>query len=254
MLAVLSPAKKLDFSEVPADVGASLPEFAQDAVTLARAANSLTLDGLRGLMSISDDLAKLNKARFKALAEGLDDTGAKQAMLAFAGDTYQGLQAGTFDAGDRAFAQDHLRILSGLYGVLRPLDRIHPYRLEMGSRLKTGAGPNLYAYWGERLAQALDAAAQGGPVVCLASTEYFKAAKEAAMTAPVIHVDFREERNGELKMISFFAKRARGAMARFIIQNRVETAEGLKDFDLEGYRFRADMSKERKLVFSRAAS
>lgn len=254
MLAVLSPAKKLDFSPVGEDVTATLPDFQEDATKLARAANRLTIAGLRSLMSISQDLAKLNKARFKDFAETSDDRNSKQAMLAFAGDTYTGLQAVGFSADERDYAQDHLRILSGLYGLLRPLDRIQPYRLEMGSKLKTRKGPTLYAYWGERLAQALDTASGGAPVVCLASNEYFKAANETKMASPVIHVDFKEERNGELSMISFFAKRARGTMARYMIANRVDRAEGLRDFDWDGYRFRKDLSEENRLVFSRAAA
>ncbi|MEM7440684.1 MAG: peroxide stress protein YaaA [Pseudomonadota bacterium] len=254
MLAVLSPAKKLDFSPVANDVIATTPDFQEDASKLARAANRLTISGLRSLMSISQDLAKLNKARFKEFSDASDYRNSKQAMLAFAGDTYTGLQAESFDADDRDYAQDHLRILSGLYGVLRPLDRIQPYRLEMGSRLKTRKGPTLYAYWGERLAKALDAVTDGAPVVCLASQEYFKAANEPKMASPVIHVDFKEERGEELSMISFFAKRARGTMARYMITNRVDRAEGLKDFNWDGYRFRADLSSDTRLTFSRAAS
>lgn len=254
MLAVLSPAKKLDFTPAPADVEESFPHFQKDANTLARTARRLSKDALKRLMSISDDLATLNKARFKGFQDASDTTNSKQAMLVFAGDTYQGLQAAGFDAADRAWAQDRLRILSGLYGLLRPLDRIQPYRLEMGSRLANAKGPTLYAYWADRLARALDAAADGGPVVNLASMEYFRAANEPAMQSPVIHVDFREERNGELKMISFFAKRARGSMARFMTLNRVDRAEGLKDFNYDGYAHRADLSEPGRLVFTRKAA
>lgn len=254
MLAVLSPAKKLDFTPPPADVEDSFPRFHDDAVKLARAGKRLTLTELRGLMHISDDLARLNRDRFAAFSENPDATNSKQAMLAFAGDTYLGLQAASFDAEDRTYAQDHLRLLSGLYGVLRPLDRIQPYRLEMGSRLKTRKGANLYAYWGDRLARQLDEDSAGAPIVNLASMEYFKAANEAAMKSPVIHVDFREERNGELKMISFFAKRARGTMARYMVRNRVQTLDGLKAFDWDGYAIHEDLSSDQRLVFVRAAS
>ncbi|MBC6442735.1 MAG: peroxide stress protein YaaA [Rhodobacteraceae bacterium] len=254
MLAVLSPAKKLDFSPVAEDIIGTLPEFQEDAGKLARAASRLTISDLRSLMGISQDIARLNKARFRDFADLPDAQNSKQALLAFAGGTYTGLQAARFTADDRAYAQNHLRILSGLYGLLRPLDRIQPYRLEMGSRLKTRNGPHLYAYWGARLAEALDTAADGAPVVCLASQEYFKAANEARMTSPVIHVAFKEERNKKLSMISFFAKRARGAMARYIITERVDQAEGLKDFDRDGYRFRKNLSEHNRLVFSRAAS
>ena len=253
MLAVLSPAKKLDFTASPADTGESFPRFQKDANTLARSARKLSQTDLQGLMSISEDLAKLNKARFKGFQQASDATNSKQAMLVFAGDTYQGLQAPSFDCEDRTWAQDHLRILSGLYGLLRPLDRIQPYRLEMGSRLANPKGANLYAYWSDRLARALDDDANGAPVVNLASMEYFRAANEKAMNSRVVHVDFREERNGALKMISFFAKRARGTMARFMVKNRVDRIEGLKEFNLDGYGFRTDLSDDNRLVFTRTA-
>lgn len=253
MLAVLSPAKKLDFEPLP-DMPASEPALQKDANRLVTLARKLSVSDLQGLMHISEDLAKLNKDRFKAFAKTGEPASAKQAMFAFAGDTYIGLDAAQFDAGDVDYAQDHLRILSGLYGVLRPLDRIQPYRLEMGSRLANKEGSTLYAYWGKRLAKALDQAADGAPVVNLASSEYFKAANAKAMTSPVIEVAFKEERDGQLKMIGFFAKRARGAMARYMIQNRVDRIEGLRDFDLDGYRFNSGGSTDASLLFTRPAA
>lgn len=254
MLAVISPAKKLNYTPVTNAVPSSTPEFQADAVRLAKTAKQLTLTGLRELMNISNDLARLNKERFQAFAAEPDRQATKQAALAFDGDTYQGLQANSFNAEELEFAQDHLRILSGLYGVLRPLDLMQPYRLEMGSRLKTRRGATLYAYWGEELAQNLNTASQGAPIVNLASTEYFKAVKSKALISPVITCDFKEEKDGALKTIGFFAKNARGAMARYMIQNRTMDVEGLKAFDLNGYKYQPSLSDETKLTFSRPST
>lgn len=254
MLAVISPAKRLNYDPVDASIPSTLPEFQTDAKRLATTAKQLPLKGLRALMGISDDLARLNRDRFRSFEPQSTPRNAKQAALAFDGDTYQGLQANSFSADDLDYAQDHLRILSGLYGLLKPLDLIQPYRLEMGSNLKTRRGTNLYAYWGDQLAQTLDAAAQGAPVINLASSEYFKAAKEPQMTSPVITCAFKEEQGNELKMIGFFAKKARGAMARYMIRNRVNSSDGLKEFDLDGYRFRDDLSDARTFTFTRKAA
>lgn len=252
MLAVISPAKRLDFDPLPVGFPQSMPEFQKEANSLAATARGLSQTGLRQLMGISLDLAKLNQARFKAFAKQSDAQNSKQAALAFAGDTYVGLQADGFSPADLTFAQDHLRILSGLYGVLRPLDRIQPYRLEMGSRLKTRRGTNLYAYWGDQLGKVLDAAADGGPVINLASTEYFKATGKK-MASPVITPSFKEDSGIELKMIGFFAKKARGMMARYMIERRITQAEALKDFDMEGYGFRSDLSDASNWTFTRKA-
>ena len=254
MLAVISPAKKLNYTALERDIPATLPEYQKDAVSLARTAKQLSLTGLRALMDISQDLAKLNKERFKAFEATSTEQNSKQAALAFDGDTYQGLQAESFSDADFEYSQDHLRILSGLYGLLKPLDLMQPYRLEMGSRLKTRRGNNLYAYWGDQLGKALDEVSGGAPVVNLASQEYFKAAKSEKMKSPVITCSFKEEKGNELKMVGFFAKNARGAMARFMIQNRVDRLEGLKDFDLNGYGFRADLSSDAEFVFSRPST
>ena len=254
MLAVLSPAKKLNFDETPDGVLETLPDFQADANRLARIAKKLSVSELRDLMKISEDLATLNRKRFLGFQKESTAQNSKQAMLAFAGDTYVGLEAGNLNADEQAYAQDHLRILSGLYGVLRPMDRIQPYRLEMGSRLANKQGPSLYAYWGTKLAKAMDAASGGAPVVNCASSEYFKAANQKAMKSPVITPSFKEDRNGELKMIGFFAKRARGAMARYMIQNRVDTVDGLKGFDLDGYKFQPKLSDDNTLTFTRKAA
>lgn len=253
MLAVLSPAKKLNFDEKAEGLIETAPAYQDDANRLAGIAKKLSVSELRDLMKISEDLAQLNKKRFQGFAKESTGDNSKQAMLAFAGDTYVGLDAEAFDADEQAYAQDHLRILSGLYGLLRPMDRIQPYRLEMGSRLANKEGPSLYAYWGTKLAKAMDDASGGAPVVNCASAEYFKAAKEKTMKSPVITPSFKEDRDGELKMIGFFAKRARGAMARYMIQNRVDTVEGLKDFDLDGYKFQPSLSDEASLTFTRKA-
>ena len=253
MLAVISPAKRLNFDPVSHELLETFPVFQKEANSLAATARQLSQSGLRQLMGISTDLAKLNQARFKAFETVSNARNSKQAALAFAGDTYVGLQADTFDDGDLAFAQEHLRILSGLYGVLRPLDRIQPYRLEMGSRLKTRRGPSLYDYWGDQLGKVLDTAATGGPVINLASAEYFKASGRK-MTSRIITPSFKEDSGGDLKIIGFFAKKARGMMARFMIVNRITEPEALKDFDLEGYAFQPALSSGDDWTFTRRTS
>lgn len=248
MLVVLSPAKKLDMSEV--DTTATDPQFADDAKALAKTARGLTQKDLQKLMGISENLAKLNADRFKAF--GTMET--KPAALAFAGDTYTGLEATSLDPDELDYAQDHLRILSGLYGILRPRDAIEPYRLEMGSRLKTRRGKSLYDYWGDRIAKALNAQAETlgtSTLVNCASQEYFGAVKPDALNLRVITPVFMEEKPDGPKVVSFFAKQARGAMARFIIQRRLTDPESLTEFDTGGYRHRPDLSEPDKPVFVR---
>lgn len=254
MLAVLSPAKKLNFDAAPDGAIETLPELQADANRLAQIAKKLSVSELRDLMKISEDLATLNRKRFQGFEKQSTEQNSKQAMLAFAGDTYVGLDADSLNTEEQSYAQDHLRILSGLYGLLRPMDRIQPYRLEMGSRLANKEGPSLYVYWGTKLAKAMDEASGGAPVVNCASTEYFKATNAKAMASPVITPSFKEDRDGELKMIGFFAKRARGAMARYMIQNRVDSVSGLKDFNLDGYKFQPKLSDETNLTFTRKAT
>jgi len=252
MLVVISPAKKLNYDPLDGNIGATLPAFQSRANELAKVANKLSVSELRSLMKISENLAVLNKARFKAFASVSDTQNAKQAAFAFAGDTYMGLQATDFDAADLEYAQDHLRILSGLYGALKPLDLIQPYRLEMGSRLKTDQAANLYGYWGRDIGCALDEVANGVVVNC-ASSEYFKATGKE-MTARVITPVFKEQREDGLKMIGFYAKKARGSMARFMVQNRIDNPEGLKDFNTDGYGFQASLSEADTWVFTRKAT
>ena len=252
MLVVISPAKRLDWTE--RDVETTAPRFPDDAARLARSARNLSLRDLKGLMDLSDDLAKLNRDRFRAFADDPDPADTRPAALAFAGDTYQGLEAGTLDPDELAWAQEHLCILSGLYGLLRPLDAIQPYRLEMGSRLKTRRGANLYDYWRDEIAKTLTAQAKtlGTDIlVNCASQEYFGAADTRALKLRVITPKFLEDKDGTPKMVSFFAKRARGSMARFIVQRRLTDPESLKDFDLGGYAYRADLSEPDAPVFVR---
>ncbi len=252
MLVVISPAKSLDMD--PVDVVATQPDFQEDAVRLSKTARNLTLTQLKGLMSISDDLARLNRDRFKAFeAEPAPQT-TKAAALAFNGDTYQGLEAKTLSQDDLGWAQDHLGILSGLYGLLRPLDAIQPYRLEMGSRLKTRRGKSLYDYWGDTIAKALNARAaeaETDTLINCASQEYFGAADRKALKLRVITPQFMEIKDGRPRIISFFAKRARGAMARYIVENRLTDPEDIKSFGSGGYAYDADLSDGNNWIFVR---
>ncbi len=252
MLVVISPAKSLDMD--PVQVQATQPVYQDDAVRLAKTARGLTLGDLKSLMSISDDLARLNRDRFKAFAADPAPETVKPAALAFNGDTYQGLEAKTLSEDDLAWAQDHLGILSGLYGLLRPLDAIQPYRLEMGSKLKTRRGASLYDYWGDTIAKALNtqAAAVGTDVlVNCASQEYFGAVDRKALKLRVITPSFMEVKDDKPRIVSFFAKRARGAMARFIVENRLTDADAIKDFISGGYAYDADLSDGDTWVFVR---
>ena len=252
MLVAISPAKRLDWTE--RDVAVTQPDFQDDAIRLAKTARNLTLGELKKLMSLSDDLAKLNRDRFRAFADEPSAEVTRPAALAFAGDTYLGLEAASLDQDELAWAQDHLRILSGLYGVLRPLDAIQAYRLEMGSRLKTRRGKNLYDYWRDQLSKSLNAQGEitGSQIlVNCASQEYFGAVAPKALKLKLITPAFMEDKNGTPKVVSFFAKRARGAMARYIIQNRLNDPKGLLDFDSGGYAYRAELSTPDKPVFVR---
>jgi cytoplasmic iron level regulating protein YaaA (DUF328/UPF0246 family) len=256
MLVVISPAKRLDMS--PYDGPAhSAPDFQADAVELAGVARDLTVGELQKLMSLSDKLARLNADRFADFQADPSPAATKPAAFLFDGDTYSGLEAPTLDEDALRWAQDHLRILSGLYGLLRPLDAIQPYRLEMGSKLANARGKSLYDYWGDRLAKALNEAGEAAAsevLVNCASGEYFGAVDQKALKLRVITPVFMEERNGTAKIVSFYAKKARGAMARFICENRLTDPEALKAFDTGGYRFSADMSEGARLVFRRAAA
>jgi uncharacterized protein len=252
MLTVISPAKKLDLNALPLPEGLvpTMPDFATDASALARVARRLSVTDLQALMGISEALARLNRDRFAAFDKAPDAV--KPAALMFDGDTYAGLEARTLDADALRYAQGHLRILSGLYGLLRPLDAIQPYRLEMGSRLATRRGASLYDWWGTRIAKALNAAGQAaGTDVLLncASVEYFGAVDARALRLRVITPVFLEDRAGGAKTISFLAKRARGAMARFVQEHRLTDPADLRGFRAGGYAFDASQSAGNRMVF-----
>jgi hypothetical protein len=256
MLIVLSPAKRLDFDPPAVELPRTTPRFAADVASLSETTRKLSRADLRRLMSISEKLADLNRERFQAFDPDVA-AGTTPAVLAFAGDVYEGLRARDLDAAALGWAQDRLRILSGLYGLLRPLDVIQPYRLEMGTRLKTKRGASLYDFWGDRISAQLNADAEGHAdptLVNLASQEYFGAVDARALKLPVVTPQFREAKDGESRIISFFAKKARGAMARFIIDQRIERAADLKAFDRDGYRFDAAASTETDWIFIRSGN
>lgn len=255
MLVVLSPAKNLDFDSPHPPAAATKPVFAKEAAELVETARALSATQIRRLMGVSPKLAEMTHARFEAFRTTGRADGARPALYAFNGDVYQGLDAYTLGTDDVVAAQERLRILSGLYGVLRPLDAIQPYRLEMGLKFKNRRGGSLYEFWGDAIAKELDKAAahSGGErlVVNLASEEYFSAVDPAALKSPVIAVQFREEKDGKLRSLQFFAKRARGALARWIIRQRIDKGDDIRAFDIDGYRWRRDLAKNGVLVFTR---
>ena len=254
MLFLLSPAKSLVNATAGAPAPHTLPEFVADSQRLIEVLRRKSPQQLASLMDISDPLAALNAARYQAWTPKFTARNARQAVLAFDGDVYDGLRAREMGADDLAWLQRHLAILSGLYGVLRPLDWMQPYRLEMGTALKVGAAPNLYRYWGGRIAENLNRqlAADKTPVVInLASQEYFKAVDLGVLKARVIECVFEEWKPGGYKVVSFFAKKARGLMARYAITRRVETPRKLEGFNLDGYAFDAAASQPERLVFRR---
>lgn len=255
MLTVISPAKRLNFD--PIEGPKTLPEFQSDATSLANTAKRLSVKKLEDLMSISTDLAKLNAQRFRDFEGQSTEANAKQAAYAFAGDTYTGLEAASLDDEEMDFAQGHLRILSGLYGLLRPNDLIQPYRLEMGSRLATRRGKTLYAYWGSRISTALnELAAQNGCkfLINCASQEYFGAVDKKALNLEIVTPQFLEDRVGGPKVISFSAKKARGAMARFIVQKRIQDPTALTEFDGGGFLYNAEKSAPNSPAFIKPMS
>ncbi|MBO9490075.1 peroxide stress protein YaaA [Endozoicomonas sp. G2_1] len=254
MLLVVSPAKNLDYESPVATQTFSQPELLAESELLIERCLKLSPADIGSLMSISDKLAGLNAARFGAWQQPFTPDNARQAVLAFNGDVYTGLDAASFSEDDFAFAQDHMRILSGLYGLLKPLDLMQAYRLEMGTKLDNVRGKNLYEFWGSIITELLNKAIaeQGDKVlVNLASTEYFKAVKKKELDANIITPAFKDWKNGQYKMISFFAKKARGLMARYIIQNQLTDVEQLKGFDLGGYQFNDELTKGNDWVFTR---
>ncbi|QOY96405.1 peroxide stress protein YaaA [Massilia sp. UMI-21] len=252
MLIVLSPAKSLDLESPSTTTTHTTPDFIPRAAELIAVLRTYSPGQVAELMDLSDSLAMLNVSRYAHWSE--DHAEARQAIMSFNGDVYAGLDARTLAPEALAYAQRHLRILSGLYGLLRPLDRMHPYRLEMGTRLKNGRGNNLYAFWGERVTDALNAQLlelKAPALVNLASEEYFKSVKPTLLAAPVITPQFEDWKNGKYKIISFFAKRARGMMARYAAQHAIRDPERLKDFDVDGYAYDAAASSQHNWVFRR---
>ncbi|TVP49767.1 MAG: peroxide stress protein YaaA [Halomonas sp.] len=254
MLSVISPAKTLDFETPPTTKQVTQPDFLPQSQTLIDILRDYSPQQISELMGISDKLAGLNAARFEEWQPPFTLNNAKPAAQAFQGDVYTGLQAETFSESDNRFAQSHLRILSGLYGLLRPLDLIQPYRLEMGTKLVNSAGKDLYAFWKPTLTPALSKAiADSGSkvLVNLASNEYFKAVDTKQLDARIITPVFKDEKNGTFKIISFYAKKARGLMGAWIIQQQINDPDRLKEFDVAGYRFDAASSQGDTIVFIR---
>lgn len=252
MLIVLSPAKSLDLESPSTTRKSTTPDFIPRAAELIEVLRTHSPGQIAELMDLSDTLSMLNVSRYAHWSE--DHGEARQAIMSFDGDVYTGLDARSLSAKEIDYAQKHLRILSGLYGLLRPLDRMHPYRLEMGTRLKNPRGNNLYAFWGDSVTEALKAqiaATKAQALVNLASEEYFKSVKPKLLGVPVITPVFEDWKNGKYKIISFFAKRARGMMARYAAQHGVKDPEQLKGFDVDGYAFEAAASGEHTWVFRR---
>ncbi|WP_029684572.1 peroxide stress protein YaaA [Tatumella saanichensis] len=254
MLLVISPAKTLDYESPLATDKYTQPQLLEASQQLIDIARQLSPAQIASLMSISDKLAHLNAERFNDWQPPFSPDNARQAILAFKGDVYTGLDAASLNDEDFTFAQQHLRMLSGLYGILRPLDLMQPYRLEMGIKLANPQGKDLYSFWGDRLTERLNDAlkAQGDDIlVNLASDEYFKAVKPKQLQGRIIKPVFLDEKNGKFKVISFYAKKARGLMSRYIIQHRLTDAEQLKAFDVDGYFFDEAASQGDELVFKR---
>lgn len=250
MLILISPAKTLDYSN-PAFKDHTLPDFTSDIKALVSVMKKKSAQEISELMHVSKNLATLNEERFKTFQKVFNTENSKQALLAFKGDVYTKIEVDNYNKADFDFAQQHLRILSGLYGLLKPLDLIQPYRLEMGTPLSTSKGKNLYEYWGTKIAKAIRSAAQGAPIVNLASQEYFKAVDQKALKTPVITVHFKEYRNGNYQIIGLFAKQARGLMTNYAIKGKIIDPEQLKAFNEEKYEFGEGLSTASEWVFVR---
>lgn len=254
MLIVISPAKTLDFETPAATKEYTLPAFLNDSAELIDQLRLLEPDKIGKLMSISPKLATLNSNRFHHWSLPFNLNNAKQSLLAFKGDVYTALDAKSLNNKELVFAQDHLRILSGLYGVLRPLDLIQAYRLEMGTQLSNIRGNNLYEFWGNKITESINQdlkKQQDNTLINLASNEYFKSVNVEKLNANVITPIFKDQKNGIYKVISFFAKKARGLMSRYIIQHKLNKPEDIKQFDLAGYTFSTNASTDNEWVFIR---
>ncbi len=254
MITIISPAKSVNFDEPAPTEVFTIPEYLSQSKDLVRHLKRYKKPELMELMSISENIADLNLARFKAFKPPFNLENSKQALFAFTGDVYRHMRLSTYDAEQLSFAQNNLRILSGLYGYLRPLDLIQAYRLEMKTKLKTDRGPDLYHFWGNRITKALNRdlkATESAALINLASKEYSRIANFKAIKAPVINIDFKEVENGKAKVIAIFAKWARGMMADYIIQNQLKNPEDLKRFDLSDYKYSENDSSENQWVFTR---
>ena len=254
MLVIVSPAKKLDFESPLATTKASQPNLLEHSEQLIERCVKLSSDQIASLMKLSDKLAGLNAARFGEWSQPFTTENSRQAVLAFNGDVYSGLDAPSFSNDDFDFSQQHLRILSGLYGLLKPLDLMQAYRLEMGTKLDNSRGSNLYQFWGNIITDELNevlAEQKSDILINLASNEYFKVVNKKLLNAKIITPQFKDWKNGQYKIISFYAKKARGLMARYIIQNQITDVEQLKSFDLAGYQYSSDLTQGNDLVFTR---
>ncbi len=254
MLMVISPAKTLDYETKPTTKTATEPDFLSDSQELIEQLRTLAPQDISELMSISDQLGVLNYDRFQQWSLPFNADNAKQAALAFKGDVYTGLEAETFGRKEWSFAQKHLRILSGLYGLLRPLDLMQPYRLEMGTKFANHRGKDLYQFWGDQITEALNTqlkSVKANTLVNLASNEYFKAVNKKKLNAEIITPVFKDLKNGEYKIISFYAKKARGLMSSWVIRNGITEVQGLVDFNVAGYQYNAAFSDEKNWVFTR---
>ena len=250
MLLVISPAKTLDYSH-PEYSTHTQPDFTSEVKDLVGILRKKSAAQISKLMHLSEDLATLNAERYRSFTDTFSLDNSKQALLAFKGEVYTKMEADQFTAEELEFAQQHLRILSGLYGLLKPLDLMQPYRLEMDTKLKTKKGDSLYDYWGTKISKALNAAGEGRTLVNLASQEYFKAVDKKSLKLPVITIHFKEHKEGSYQVVGYFAKQARGLMARFAIQNRITDPEQLKTFHEEGYEFTERLSSAQDWVFVR---
>lgn len=253
LITILSPAKALNFEKPSHAKNYSMPTLLSNSAELISELRNYSIDDLIKLMNISPKLAELNKERYVKWNLPFNINNSKQAISAFTGHAYQGLQADDFNENDFDFTQNNLRILSGLYGVLKPLDLIQPYRLEMGTKLETKQGKNLYEYWNTIITNEINKDFKGDEnyLINLASNEYFKSIKKKNLNAEIITPQFKENKNGKFKMISVYAKKARGLMTRFIIKNQITKIEHIKAFDYEGYVFNNDLSKDNNWIFTR---
>jgi len=253
MILLLSPAKSLNL-EPAKSPRTTLPRLLEESEDLVKVLKKKSVKNIKELMKVSDKIAELNVARFKNFETPFTKENSKPAILTFAGDVYTGLEADTFDAADMKFAQQHLRILSGLYGILRPLDLMQAYRLEMGTSLKQGRQKNLYQFWDEKITEIVNQdlkKAKSEIVLNLASKEYFSSVKPEMIKGTIVNIDFKEDRNGVLKIIAFNAKKARGAMANQIIKKKITEVNKLKRLTINGYKYNKDLSEATRLVYTK---